>query len=891
MRSGGASRALERLLARWLGPEGAEAVLGDLEEERRAAGRAASGPGAVLHYWWHGLQIGLRARRTTAGAARRGAVERSRCVVRELGLAARALRRQPVFAAVVVATLALAIGANTALYAVVDAVLLRPLPWDGSDRLVRLYEVDRTQDGRRDYASIPTFRDWGEADSLASAGAWWTPEVTVSGGGEAERVLGALTSASLFEVLRAAPALGRVYGPDEDRPGGPSVVVLSDGLWRRRFGGDPEVLGRSLTVGGRPATIVGVMPPGFGFPTPRTELYLPLQRPRERGPVMGTPWRGFRIVSVVGRLADGVGLAAARAELGGVARGIERAHPDTNAGWGVEVLPLLDDRVGDVRPGLLALLAAVALVLLVACANVSGLTLARAQARSRELAIRAALGASRARLIRPLVLESLLLAALGGALGVAVGAAGLRLLVAARPEGLPRVEGIALDARVLGFALLATVVSALASGLIPALRASSADPQETLRAGTAGAGRGPGQVRARRALVVLELALTVTLLVGAALLGRSFARLLAIDPGFSTAGVDAVALVELPRSRYQDPDRVAAFYAALLEGLRADPGVEAAGLSLAVPLDREAGFFVAQTPFRTPGTGEAARHPSAPLHVVSPGFFEALGVPLLRGRLFDDRDVRGRPGVALVNEAFARRHLPGLDPVGRRLSHELVLTPGEPADREIVGVVGDVRFDALEREAPPQIYLPYAQTPWTAAHVLVRGSGGPRPLAAALRRAVASIDAEVAVSLPGPLSATAAAAVSAPRLRAELLGGFGALALLLAALGLYGLLASGVAARVREIGVRVALGARRRDVTGMIVREGMALVALGSLLGLGVAAALARLVAGLLYGVTPADPLSWVGAPVVLAGVAWLACEIPARRAAGQDPVRALRAE
>jgi len=891
-------RALEALLLRTLGAAGAEAVLGDLEEELRSDGRPVVGLRAAWCYWRHGLAIVREARRERrrreTGAGRREVIGGWSALAREIGLAGRALRRQPVFAGTVVLTLALAIGANTALFSVVEGVLLRPLPWDEPDRLVRIYEVDRSQDGRRDFASLPDYHDWLEsASSLASAAAWWTPAMTLTGGGEPERVQGALTTASLFEVLRAAPALGRAYGPEDDRPGAPTVVVLGDGLWRRRFGGDPALLGQSLILDGRPATVIGVMPPGFGFPSPRTELYVPLRSPRERDPVMGTPWRGFRIVNVVARLADGVAVAGARAEVAGVAERLEQAHPDSNAGWGVELVPFLDDVVGDVRAGLLALLAAVALVLVVACANISGLLLARVQRRSRELAIRAALGASSGRLIRQLLTESLLLAGTGGALGVGLAHLGLGALRAARPEGLPRIEGLALDARVLGFALLVTLAAALASGLLPALRAASGDLQPRLRFGSSGSAPGPADVRSRRALVVVELALTVTLLVGAGLLVRSLSRLLAIDPGFSTDRVDAVALVELPRSRYRDPLRAAAFFEELTRTLEATPGVEAAGLSLGIPLDPQAGFFVAQTPFGLPGRAplDPAHRPGAPLQVVSPGFFEALSIPVVRGRAFDARDRRDRPAVALVNEAFVRRYLAGADPIGQRLVHELVMTEGESGEREIVGVVGDVRYYDLESEAPPQIYVPHLQVPWPAAHVVVRGRGGPRPLGAALRRAVSDLDPEVPIGRPAPLGAIAATAVAAPRLRAELLGGFGTLALLLAALGLYGVLAFGVSARAREIGVRVALGARRGDVVALIVREGMGLAAVGLALGLVAAAGLSRLVAGLLYATAVLDPVAWVGAPLLLAAVALVASFIPAWRAASLDPLRGIRAD
>lgn len=892
-RAGEPPRALARLLELALGAEEAEVLLGDLREERERGRALGSGRS---WYWRQGAAVlvcelgaRLRRRRRHGGAV----LERAGRAVRELRQTLRSLRREPGFTVAVTATAALAVGSVTAVYSVVHAVLLAPLPYEDSDALVRLREIDASQGGRRDFVSPPNYFDWIEATSLESAAAWWTPFVTLTGEGEPERVLATLASHELFGVLRARPALGRTYGPEQDRPGGPPAVVLSHGFWQRRFGADPGVLGRTLNLDGRPCEVVGVMPAGFAFPAPGVELWTSLQLRRSEEPTMGTPYRGMRILEVVARLSEGSSDEDARSELDAIARRLERAYPDTNAGWGIEVAGLLEDSAGSARSGLLALLAASCLVLMIACANVSSLVLARAQRRARELAVRAALGASRSRLLRQLLVESALLAGIGGLAGTWLGLTLIRALLAARPIDLPRIEEVGRDPRVLLIGVAATVASGILFGLVPALRATGGELAARLRFGASGAWSSRRDARARRALVVGEVALAVALLIGSGLLIRSVAALLDVDPGFSATDVAVVGSLDLPRALFEDPARTASLQQQLLEAIEGYPGVEAAGLSLGIPLARDADFFVAQSPFELPGVArpDAGRRPSAPLHVVSPGFFETLRVPLVLGRSFEPRDARGRRPVAIVNEAFVRRHLAGVEPIGQTLVHELVLTAGEEAEREIVGVVGDVRHFALNAEAPPQIYLPSLQTPWPRMQVVVRGSGGAAGLGAAVRRAMAGAFPDVPVPPAMSLAEVAAQAVALPRFRAELLALFGALALALAAVGLAGVQASAVAARVREIGVRVALGARGTQVVGMVVREGLALTLAGVALGLLGAYASSRLLAGLLFGVGPGDPLTWLVAPGLLLAVSIAACWIPARRAALVDPLEAIRAD
>jgi putative ABC transport system permease protein len=885
-------RGLAWLLGRVLGAEEAEVRLGDLQEELDRAGGSAS---ALLWYWCQALTILAHEVRTRASRHRAGGTipDRARLVGSELAQTARSLRRAPGFTLTVVATTALAVGSVTAIYSLVHAVLVAPLPYEEGERLVRLREIDTSQEGRRDFVSPPNYLDWvAGSRSIAVAGAWWSPFVTLTGDGEPERVLATLASHQLFDVLRVRPALGRPYGPEEDRPGGPPAVLLSDGFWRRRFGADPGVLGRSLVLDGRPCDIVGVMPPGFAFPAPGVELWVALQLREREEATLGTPYRGLRILEVVARLSDGFSEEEAREELASIARRLEKAYPDTNSGWGVEVVGLREDSAGRHRAGLLALFGASGLVLLIACANISSLVLARSQGRARAVAVRAALGASRWRLVRSMLAESALLAALGGVAGTALGLSAVRLL-ALRPLELPGLEGVGHDPRVLLFAIAATAGSAALFGLLPALRATRGDLSGRLRFGASGPSAARNDARLRRTLVVGEVAVALALLVGAGLLTRSVAALLDVDPGFRAEGVAVVGGLDLPRSYFEDPVQTASLQEQLLERIRHTPGVDAAGLSLGIPLAPDADFFVAQTPFELPGLErrDSRRRPTAPLHVVSPGFFDALRIPLTRGRPFDSRDRRGRAPVAIVNEAFVRRHLAGVEPIGRRLVHELLLTEGESGEREIVGVVGDVRHFDLDEEPPPQIYLPSLQTPWPRMHVVVRGRGDAAALGNVVRRAVAELLPDVPASPAVPLARIAEGAVAQPRFRAELLALFGALALTLSAVGLAGMQASSVAARIREIGVRVALGARAGQVVRMVVLEGVALTAVGVALGLAAALAGSGILAGMLFGVEPLDRLTWLAAPALLLSVALVACWIPARRAARVDPLRAIRAE
>jgi len=812
----------------------------------------------------------------------------------DVRFAFRSLRRRPALTAAVVAAIALAIGANTVIFGVVNGVLLRPLPHATPERLVRLYQVEPPPSSARAPLSPPNYFDWRERSTLlSSAAAFWSPQVTLTGAGDPERLPGALSSHELFGLLGATPALGRVYGPEEDRPGAEPVVVLAHRLWQRRFGGDPAVLGRAISLDGRPHAVIGVMPPGFDFPRPGTELWLPLRLERQAdASEIGMSYRAFRVLEVIARLADGATVRQARAEAETIAAQLAREHPDENAAFGAAVVPLLEVEVGEARPGLVALQASVLLLLLIACANLSSVMLARSAARARELAVRVALGASGGRLARQLLVESAIVAAVGGVLGAALAAGLLRALRASPASGLPRLDAVGLDGSVLAFSALATLATGLAFGLGPAVGATARELYATLRAGAA-ADQAPRHVRARRVLVVAQIAAATVLVVSAGLLVRSLDRMLRIDRGFSSDGVPVVARVSLPRSRYAEPERIAAFYEALLSRVGALPGVEAAAVSIGVPLGPDARFFVDRTGLELEGASPQppGRRPAAAMHVISPRLFDVLGVRLVRGRVFDARDGRGSPPVAVINQSLARLLFGDANPVGRRLRHEMTLPPGEPGEREIVGVVGDVRHFSLAEAPEPQLYVPHAQSAWPSMHLLVRAKGDAATLAPAVRAAVRALDPEIPLPALESLAQVARSALARPRLQTALLALFASVALAVACLGLYGLMAYSVSCRTREIGVRLALGAGSGGVVRQLMKEGMLLALLGLGLGVAGAAAAARVLRNLLFETPALDPLALATACGLLALVAFLACWLPARSAARIDPLTALRAE
>jgi putative ABC transport system permease protein len=793
-------------------------------------------------------------------------------LLQDLRYGVRALRKNPGFSTVAVLTLALGIGASTAMFTLVNSVLLRPLQYREPERLVMLWE--RNPRGReRNQVSPANFFAWRrEAKSFGDLAASFDQPLNLSGAGVAEEVLARLTTANYFSVLGAGARHGRTYLPGEDAE---NTAVISHDLWRRRFGGDPAAVGRTIQVNGQALTVVGVMPADFRSVGGRPDLWVPVQWSEE-----GTG----RFLSVVGRLRPGATFEQARTEMVAIGRRRAQAYPEINRDWGVNPVPLHEQVTGDVKPALLVLLGAVGILLLIACANVANLLLGRAAARNKEIAVRLSLGATRARVIRQTLTESLVLAGVAGALGLLLAVWGTETLVRVLPPdlALPRLDEVRVDGRVLGFALAVSLLTGVLFGIAPALLGSAVNLAETLREamrGTTG-----GRSRLRGALVVAEVALAVVLLVGAGLLGRSLQRLLEVDPGVRTGHVLTMRMI-LAGPRYQDDAALRGFMGALLPRLQALPGARSAGGEMYLPLTGDKighGFFRDDRPLPRPG-----EELPMDLRVVAGDYFSTLGIPLLRGRAFDARDHERAPTVFVVNQALAREYFPGENPVGKRISYEW----GDTISGEIVGVVGNVREMGPKEEPAPAVYRPYAQWPSQRMTVVLRTDGDPRALAAAAGRVVREIDPDQPVAQVRTMEQVLGETVARPRLNLYLLGGFAGVALLLAAIGLYGIVSYSVTQRRHEIGVRVALGAKDGDVLRLIVRQGMGLTALGLLVGLAAALAATRVMRSLLFGVAATDPLTLAGVAAFLAAVALLASWLPARRATRVDPMVALRAE
>ena len=810
-------------------------------------------------------------------------------VGRDVRTAVRAHRRAPGLAAAAVVCLVLGIGANAAVFSVLNAVLLRPLPYPEPERLVVVNET-LAFGGGFGSVSVPNFRDWAAGSGALDLALHTSASPGLRGGrgaGDAgpARVRAVLGGANLFRVLGVRPLLGRTFLPGEDAPGRGGVAVLSEALWRGRFGADPGVVGRAIVLDGAPRTVVGVMPAAFEFPArAATDVWLPFVPTPDQERM-----RDSHMLQVVGRLRPGATVERAQAELDRVAAGIRRAHPEEAAGRGARVTPLREVVVRQSRPALLALLGAVALVLLVACANVANLLLARAAARGQEVAVRLALGAGRARLVRQFLTESVLLALAGAVLGGAAGWLGVRALTPLVARALPVGAAVPLDGRVLAFLLAAAVASGLAFGLAPALQASRADVRDHLGDAGGRATAGGRRARVRGALVVGEVALTLVLLAGAGLLLRGFALLRGTATGLATAGV-LTAHLTIPAGRYGGLEVAPRLLDPVLERVRAVPGVRAAGVISHLPVQRaytNGNFTVEGRP-----RPERGREPLAEWRAVSPGYFGALGVPLRAGRPLGPRD-DGTPGrqAVLVNEALARRHFPGASPLGARLRFD------DPAHGDqvytIVGVVGDVRQAGLDVPPLPELYFSHADSAAMRGRddvtLVVAAAVPPARVAGAVRAAVRGVDPDQPVYAVMTMDEVIEASLAPRRLTLWLFGTFAGVALALASAGVYGVVSYLVAQRRREMGIRLALGARGADVVGLVMRQGARLTALGLALGLAGALALTRLLAGLLYGVPPRDPPTLAAVAALLALVATLAAYVPARRAARADPMLAVR--
>ncbi len=800
-------------------------------------------------------------------------------MIQDLRVALRSLRSQPGFTFAAALALALGIGATTLIFSVVNAVLLRPLPFPGADRVIRIEERHR-QSATTSNFTYASFLDLGrETAALEHIAASRFGTANLTDGAEPERVNMLRVSAEYFSALGVAPALGRAFLPEEDTPGQDNVVILSHGLWRRRYGADPNQVGKTIKVGGVSVTVVGVAPPGFrsGYPfNGQYDLWSPLVatgslRPNRRSHLLG----------MVARLRSGATIEQARAELGAIARRIEEQNPGVDPELSVSVVRLQDRMVAPMRLALIVFLCAVGLLLLIACANVANLMLARSAAREREMAIRTALGASRLRLARMLLTESALLALIGGAAGLLIAAWGVNLIASLDPATFPRINEVDIDNRVLVFSLAVSLLTGVLFGLAPALQLPKQGLYETLKEG----GRGAVSVRRgrlRQALVVFEVAMAIVLLAGAGLLVNSFLRLMQIDRGLDPTNVLTLNL-NLPSSKYPNGQQQMAVLRQVLERVSTTPGVRSVGLTSTLPYTGGPA-----TDFEIEGRPlpEAGREPVADIRIVDANYFRTLSIPLRAGRLFAESDAADATRVMIVNEEMARRHWPNENPIGRRVTMK---DWGPPLAGEIVGVVGDVKADGLDSSTRPMIYWPYPQFPGIFNALVIRAEGDPMNIVAAVKSRIWSVDREQPLSGIQPLEEVIAASVAPRRFNMLLLVIFATLALLLTSVGVYGVISYSVAQRTREIGVRMALGARRVDVLKLVVRQGMALALAGVGVGLAASFGLTRLMANLLFGVGASDPLTFSAIALLLVAVALLACYLPARRATKVDPLTALR--
>jgi putative ABC transport system permease protein len=799
-------------------------------------------------------------------------------VFQDFRYAVRALRRTPSFTAAAALCLALGIGANTAIFSVIDGVLLRPLSFRDPTSLVVVWESDPQRGQDRNVVSPANYLDWRRLNSTFSdIGAYIDWHANLTGVDEPIEVARSIATATFFSVLGVPPALGRVYTPEEDVPNGPQMVVLSHRLWERQFGARRDVLGSRLTLDGRPFTVIGVMPDGFGIEGSRAELWTPMGL----DPAVDYRTRTGRYLTSIARLRRGVTAERAQADLSAIARRLETAHPAFNTGWGVNVVPMDEQVVGGVRRALLVLGGVVTFVLLIACANVANLLLARSTARTREIAIRAALGAGRARMVRQLLTESVVLGLLGGALGLVLAYWGLQSVRVVAPQSVPRIATVSIDGRTLAFTVVIALLTGLLFGLAPALSAGRRDLQSTLREGARGSTSGG---RTRSLLVVAQVACALVLLVGAGLMMRSFVKLQSVDPGFDPDHV-LTGRVQLAGERFRASSAATAFFAQLLERVEKLPGVESVGAINWLPLAGEGSatsYWIEGRPIPPP-TSEFV----ADVRAVDSQYFRAMRIRVMRGEPFDARANTESPKQVVVNEAFARLHFPASNPIG-----EHVLMPWDDTLRgEIVGVVADARHAGLDSVPRPMIYWAMKQFPTNFMTLVVRTTGDPMRLAPAVAREVRALDPNQPFADAKPLDAYLSQSVAQRRFSMTLLGIFSGVALLLAALGIYGVLAYSVAQRTREIGVRMALGARYSTVASMVVREALGVVGVGLALGIGGALALTRVMTSLLYDISPTDPATFVGVTLALGAVAVLASYLPARRAARVDPIVALRSD
>jgi putative ABC transport system permease protein len=806
---------------------------------------------------------------------------------RDLKFSLRMLRKHPGFTVVAVLTLALGIGANTAIFSVVNTVLLRPLPYKDPGRIINLSQIELRTQVSGAFMSYTKYTQIVEQNkTLESIAGFYPLTLSLITEREPEAVNGARASFDFFRVLGISPSQGRSFLPEEEQPGGADVAVISDGFWHSHFAGDPRTLGKPLVLDGKNATIVGILPPSFHFPVqfPEPDVWLP--RPSET--ILLTPAQvhsGASYFNVIARLRQGETLQRARAEFDTINASYKQqfgSNVDATK-FGIFAQTLEDSLVGGLRPSLLVLLAAVGFVLLIACANVANLLLARATAREREIAVRKALGASGGRIVRQLLSESILLSVCGGALGVCFAAALMPVFRTLSPGTLPRLDEANINGIVLIFSLLLCFITGIVFGLIPALETSNKDLQETLKEGSRGSSGGGGRGRFRALLVVAEMGIALVLMTGAGLLIESFSRLMQVNPGFSPKNLMAFPLT-LPPSRYSKPEFQAQFYRLLLEHIRAMPEVQSAGITSYLPLSGAIRFvFVCPEGRVCEGIG---KDPTSAVRQVSAGYFETVRTPLLSGRTIEEQDIAGGSPVVVINETAAKHLFAGQNPLGKHLANSR-----DMLQREIVGVVADVKFSALNAANTEEMYLPMAQVPWPNTTLLVRSGANFQSLVVAVRTKIAEIDPNLPVAGISSMEEVVGASVAQPKLTMQFVGIFAGFALLLAAIGIYGVMAYTVTARKQEMGIRVALGARPADILRLVVGQGMRMTGIGVALGVAISLVLTRLLASLLFGVRATDPLVFSAAALLLVGVAFLACYLPARRATRVDPIIVLRYE
>ena len=796
----------------------------------------------------------------------------------------RMLIKNPGFTLIAIFTLAVGIGANTAIFSVLNEVVMRPLPYPEPDRLAMVWMNNTRINVAEDWHSWPNYVDYRDQNrGFESIAAFNNASFNLTGEGEAVRVVGAWGTANLFSTLGVNPIRGRVFTTEEEEQGRGMVAVLGYGLWQRQFGGDPQVIGKNISLNGVTRTVIGVMPAGFNFPRKETELWIPITLNQQNRQQRGSFW-----IQAIGRMKRGVTIQQAQTEMSNIADRLQKQFPEMLGGYGSNIVAYQEQVIGNLKLVLLLLFGAVGFVLLIACTNVANLSLARAAAREKEIAIRTAMGAGRLRLVRQLLTESAVLALVGGTIGIILAVVGLKALIAISPQDIPRLDQVRLDGRVLGFALAISMLTGLVFGIVPALQGSKPNLNETLKEGGRSATAGRQGRRIRQSLVAVEFAVTLVLLAGAGLMIRSFLHVQQVNLGFNPDNLLTMRL-RLAGEKYgrgQGPVAVN-FYQQLIQRVESIPGVQATGAV--------SDIFLSQTPnssnFSIEGRPDfkPTEQIETPVDAVTPNFFRVFGTPLLRGRFFDERDGPEAQPVVIINEKMARQFWPNEDPVGHRIKYG-TLSSGD-SWKTIVGVVANARRTGFDNEIRCETFLPHAQSPNREMALLIRAGSKPDALAASVRQAVRELDKDQPVYGISTMSATLSEMVARRRLNTLLFSLFAVIALLLASVGIYGVMATAVTQREREIGIRMALGARQRDVLRLVIGQGMILALMGAAAGLTAAWAMTRLMRSLLYDVSATDPLIFGSAALLLTLVALLACYLPARRATRIDPMIALRYE